>query len=328
MRLSFIVPIYNVASYLRKCVDSLLNQDFDNYEIILIDDGSTDGSGRVADKIKESNSQRVRVVHQMNKGLSEARNTGIEAAKGEYVCFVDSDDYWEENVLGKLMERVDSEDLDVLRFKYQHVNEQYDVYCPYKTNPYQYDNYSSEVVTGEEFLAYRMGTACYACTFIVKRILLKGCMFTPNIYFEDTDWTPRMLLTAKRVASTDTIVYNYLIRKGSITHAVEMSKKRKILCDQLRLIQMLSVSQNTYPHLQWFGAMIAATTISVIGSVATLSYNERDEYLGALNDLNIFPLSLYMANKTARCKIVLSNISPRLMVYLLLLCNLLRKQST
>ena len=122
MKLSIIVPIYNVAPYLRKCVDSLLKQDISDYEIILVDDGSTDYSGVIADEI--SNAFRLsplasrltlRVIHQPNAGLSAARNTGIAAAQGEYIMFVDSDDYLEPNVLGALMEQVRREQLDVLR---------------------------------------------------------------------------------------------------------------------------------------------------------------------------------------------------------------------
>ena len=133
-KLSFIVPVYNVALYLRKCVDSLLAQDYDDYEIILVDDGSTDESGVICDEYAASSLSAagtspfseadhsiipIRVIHQVNAGLSAARNTGIKAAKGEYICFVDSDDYWEPNVLGGLMAQVERDNLDVLRFDYQ-----------------------------------------------------------------------------------------------------------------------------------------------------------------------------------------------------------------
>ena len=130
IKLSFIVPVYNVAPYLRKCVDSLLAQDYDDYEIILVDDGSTDDSPQICDeyarmsqesRVKSQELPCIRVIHQVNAGLSAARNTGIKDAKGEYICFVDSDDYWEENVLGSLMEQVERDDLDVLRFDYQNV---------------------------------------------------------------------------------------------------------------------------------------------------------------------------------------------------------------
>ena len=101
MKLSIIVPIYNVAPYLRKCVDSLLKQDISDYEIILVDDGSTDGSSDIADAIQSmyasspnnliTSSPAIKVIHQENAGLSAARNTGIAAAQGEYIMFVDSD---------------------------------------------------------------------------------------------------------------------------------------------------------------------------------------------------------------------------------------------
>ena len=119
-RLSFIVPVYNVSPYLRKCVDSLLMQDCEDNEIILVDDGSTDDSGTICDELAAAY-ENIRVIHQQNGGLSAARNAGLKAAEGEYICFVDSDDYWEENVLGGLMEQVEREKLDVLRFDYQNV---------------------------------------------------------------------------------------------------------------------------------------------------------------------------------------------------------------
>ena len=115
--LSIIVPIYNVAPYLHKCVDSLLAQDLplSEYEIILVDDESPDTCPQICDEYAATY-KNVRVVHRENGGLSAARNTGIAAARGEYLCLVDSDDYWEPNVLGGLMAQVERENLDVLRF--------------------------------------------------------------------------------------------------------------------------------------------------------------------------------------------------------------------
>ena len=93
--LSIIVPVYNAEKWLRRCVDSLLNQDLprEDYEIILVDDGSTDGSLKICDEYLAAHPGLVRVIHQPNSGVSMARNTGIELAKGEYLSFVDSDDY-------------------------------------------------------------------------------------------------------------------------------------------------------------------------------------------------------------------------------------------
>lgn len=95
-KFTVIIPVYNVAAYLAKCIDSVLKQEFKQYEVILIDDGSTDESGTICDKFAEQD-KRIVVIHQKNKGLSAARNIGIENAKGEYILFLDSDDYWHDS---------------------------------------------------------------------------------------------------------------------------------------------------------------------------------------------------------------------------------------
>lgn len=120
MKLSIIVPVYNVEPYLSACLDSLLEQGLpvQDYEIICVDDGSTDRSGEIAENYAERCSQ-VSVIHQLNGGLSAARNTGLQAAAGEYLCFVDSDDLLEKNVLDGLYRLAVAYDLDQLLFNYQ-----------------------------------------------------------------------------------------------------------------------------------------------------------------------------------------------------------------
>lgn len=103
MTISVIVPVYNVEKVLYHCIDSILNQIFNDFELILVDDGSTDNSGRICDEYAGKDT-RAKVIHKQNGGVSSARNAGIEAAKGEYICFVDSDDYLESNYLKELVE--------------------------------------------------------------------------------------------------------------------------------------------------------------------------------------------------------------------------------
>ena len=426
VRLSIVVPVYNVEQYLRKCVFSLVHQDFKNYEVILIDDGSTDSCPDICDEyaLKYNTSNiihntcPIRVIHQENAGLSAARNTGIAAAKGEYVMFVDSDDYIEPNVLGGLMEQVERDKLDVLRYRLQYVrlvkNERvkelrsergYEVYNPYKSDPFKGNDYSEEPTDGVTFLNTRMNTQCYAWTFVLRRELIyertktqintsgeainidtevtknahsssvlsncphglecnqpqvltselaapviantpnmptdeshveclqknvdcinqeknkkngqsdDECLFTPGIYFEDTDWTPRMLVRAKRVASTNRVVYNYLTREGSITNAVNKDKQKKVLDDKMRLVGEL---QRQAGELQeagmdnaWFSRMIADTVISIIGILSADFYTERKGYLQQLQSMNVFPI------RSTIMKARLINISPRLAVTVL-----------
>ena len=93
MKVSFVLPVYNVMPYLERCVQSLVCQTYKDFEIILVDDGSPDDSGKLCDELA-TRDERIRVIHQENKGISGARNTGIDNATGEYIIFVDSDDYW------------------------------------------------------------------------------------------------------------------------------------------------------------------------------------------------------------------------------------------
>lgn len=312
--LSIIVPIYNVESYLRKCVDSLLAQDLPEsaYEIILVDDGSTDASGDIANEYAERYAN-IRVIHQVNGGLSAARNTGIDAAQGNYIQFVDSDDYLEPNVLSGLVEKMERDELDVLRFNYQNVNEQYEVFQPYKdVKPFV--DYRDEVCDGLTFLTERLGYACYAVQFMIKTELLKPKehQFKCGIYFEDTEWTPRLLVRAQRVTSVDTMVYNYLMRTGSITQAVTEEKKRKVLADKLALIDSMNRQAASCEDKRWFEGMIAGTTLSILTLVTADFYKERRHIIYQLRMKRVFPLSNYHATQRTARKLKLINISPEL----------------
>lgn len=315
MKLSIIVPVYNVAPYLRKCVESLLAQDYDNYEIILVDDGSTDESGAICDEYASRSFANsfthlpvpIRVVHRENGGLSAARNSGIEVAQGEYLMFVDSDDYIEPNVLKGQREQLEREELDVLRYDYQNVrlkNEGYEFFQPYK-HPHQPDSQHA-IVDGETYLNTRMGYACYAWQFILRRDLIIStpytihhtpengdCLFTEGIHFEDVDWLPRMMLRAKRVNSTQTIVYNYFIRQGSITQVQGNKEKiRKNLEDRMKIIETYSKHIEQYPSCTWLKNMQSNMVAGVLTTVAQSFYPERRDYISQLKAINVFPLSM------------------------------------
>lgn len=324
MKLSIIVPIYNVASYLRKCVDSLLAQDITDYEIILVDDGSTDDSGAIADELVHAFSLsplasrlQLRVIHQSNAGLSAARNTGIAAAIGDYIMFVDSDDYLQPNVLGTLMEQVERDNLDVLRFRYQNVRESGEAFAPYKDMT-DYNDYSSTPTDGLTFLNERMGTQCYAVQFLVRREIVLQERFTPGIYFEDTDWTPRMLLRAERVASTGFVVYNYLWREGSITLSQkDNNKMRKQLQDKMGLLARLNKWGNQVADRRWFDSMISSLAVNIVGIIASTFYDERKEYIRQIKALDILPITTYHIAPRAQKKVKMINISLRLAVMVL-----------
>lgn len=314
MKLSIIVPVYNVEAFLRKCVDSLLAQDLpkEDYEVILVDDGSTDGSGALGDTLAAEHGN-IRVIHQQNRGLSGARNAGIPVASGDYILFVDSDDYLCPNVLETLVGLMESKDLDILRFNYQNVDMDGKVFEPNKYSK-PFVDYSSEVCDGETFLNERLGFACYAWQFMVKTSILQqeGNRFKEGIFFEDVEWTPRILLQARRVASTDTVVYNYLFRTGSIARNTDHEKKRKAIRDKMTILEGFAALKPQVKDDRWFRGMSSQIALSILDTVGRFFYPERKAFIRDLKQRVSFPLSTYHATESARRKIWLANLSPEL----------------
>ena len=350
VKLSIIVPVYGVAKYLPKCVDSLLAQDISDYEIILVDDGSPDECPEICDQyaasypsefkgervevIGEENGNAditphshiaslpyrpiIKVIHQANAGLSAARNAGIAAAQGDYILFVDSDDYLQPNTLGTLLEQADRDNLDVLRFRYQNVKESGEVFVPHEGMKTDFNDYSSNPTDGLTFLNERMWVQCYVVQFLVKTEIVRQELFTPGIYFEDTDWTPRMLLRTNRVASTDLVVYNYLWREGSITLSQkDIAKMHKQLQDKLALLGKLNTLGNCVTNRRWFDGMISGLVINVVGIIAQHFYSERKDYIKQIKSLGVLPLKNINVAPRAVKKLKLINISPALAVLML-----------
>lgn len=292
--LSIVVPIYNVERYLKKCVDSLLNQDMENYEIILVDDGSQDACPQICDEYALAY-KNIRVIHRENGGLSAARNSGIEVAQGEYVQFVDSDDYLEPNVLNGLIRQTVQENLDVLRFGYQDVNENYEVFNPNKSP--RFVDMRSDIIDGTVYLNTRMGYACYATQFIMRKLIVPD--FTAGLHFEDVDWLPRMMLDAKRVNGTTQVVYNYLHRSGSITQTQgDIIKIRKNLEDRMTVITNLTILSKRYPDCNWLLRMRSNMVAGTLMTVAQEFFLERKVYIKRLLKLRVFPLVITDQNMT------------------------------
>ena len=342
--LSLIVPIYKVELYLRQCVESLLLQDLprDQYEIILVDDGSPDGCHKICDDYAAVYPGFIRVVHRKNGGLSAARNSGLEVVQGKYVQFVDSDDYIEPNVLGALIEQCEREQLDVLKFDYRNVrlvtssetaehistvreryatpiSRVYEVFEPNKSA--HYVDRRTEISDGGRYLADRMGYGCYATQFVLRRSLVCNgnrltLPFKEGVYYEDTEWTPRMLLAARRVNATTRMVYNYLNREGSITTATSPEKRRKVLNDKMLLVDSLQQTAKQAPNNRWFRSEIAGIALSLLSIIAFEFWDEHKTLLRQLQTKHIYPLKSHFAIHNPH-KLRLVNLSPLLYCYLL-----------
>ena len=217
-----------------------------------------------------------------------------------------------------MLAQAERDNLDVLRFRYQNVRESGEVFVPHEGMKTDYNNYSSEPTDGLTFLNDRMWVQCYVVQFLVRREIVLQEQFTPGIYFEDTDWTPRMLLRAKRVASTDMVVYNYLWREGSITLSQkDVKKMRKQLQDKLALIGKLNILGNSVANRRWFDAMISGLVINVVGIIAQYFYKERKEYIKQIKSYGVLPIKNINVAPRAVKKLKLVNFSITLAVWVL-----------
>lgn len=210
--ISVIVPAYNVKKYVEKCVYSIINQTFPDYEIILVDDGSTDGTSILCDELAKK-SDKIRVFHKENGGLSDARNFGMDKAQGEYITFIDSDDYVAPTYLKELYEPIEQDDVDVTITLLTPFWENENPVVKYK------DGYT--VVSAEESvrkMLIREDIAHSAGGKLYKRYLWKDIRFPVGRLYEDYLTTFFVMENVKKVGITNTSLYYYLQRSDSIMH--------------------------------------------------------------------------------------------------------------
>ncbi len=211
--LSVIIPVYNVEEYLVKCVESVLNQTYRYLEVILVNDGSKDGSGRICDELAAKDS-RIKVIHQENGGLSKARNAGIEAATGEYITFVDSDDWIEADAYEHLLNLMEKYRVKLV------CGGNFDVDGETGEKTLGLTPAKEEVITTEEMVARMFlwqGCDSSACDKIYHRSLLETFRYPEGRVCEDVAVTYKIVLSTDRAAMSDRPFYNYYHRPGSIT---------------------------------------------------------------------------------------------------------------
>jgi len=224
--LSVIVPVYNVEDYLPDCVDSLLHQGDLRIEIILIDDGSTDRSGVIADKYAQSDN-RIKVIHKKNKGASAARNIGLELAKGEYIAFVDSDDWVKENSLNQLYREAIKYQADMVMGDFFYSYQDEIINGPYQPVPKEIKNIP---FSGKEGFINLFKANAYIpmiWNYIYRRKFLEKIKyrFEEGIMHEDELWTPIVLCQAEKMAVVDVDVYYYRQREGSVMKSTGVKKR-------------------------------------------------------------------------------------------------------
>lgn len=224
---SIIVPIYNTEKYLRECIDSIINQTYSKFELILIDDGSTDCSGKICDEYVEKY-HFVKVIHQENKGVSAARNAGIEIAKYDWISFVDSDDWIEPEMLEVLNNTISRDVADLYSFNVRKVDESGDFLRIFTFYPQdQVIIFSSEEQKFEYYynvlLRYRAGWEAWQRVFKKEIIMEHNLRFASNhdVFAEDYLFTFQYMLYIDKISNICNVLYNHRTRVNSLMHMVD-----------------------------------------------------------------------------------------------------------
>ena len=230
MKLSIIVPVYNVEKYLANCVQSILAQELADYEIILVDDGSTDNSPHLCNELETKYPNIIKVIHQANGGLSSARNSGIEAAQGEYITFIDSDDELCLNTLKENLQYLTKHpEVDMLEYPVEvHADsaKSYHLSFPDETQ-------KTEIFA--DWIRREGHLHCYAWNKIYRAHLWSNTRFPVGEYYEDTAVMPQIIKQCKAIHYSSHGCYRYIMHEGTITTSYRYDRQRQLFVNSHRL---------------------------------------------------------------------------------------------
>lgn len=263
--ISVIIPVYKVEKYLHKCVDSVINQTYSTLEIILVDDGSPDKCGEICEEYAAKD-KRVKVIHQENTGLSGARNTGLKNARGAYITFLDSDDYFASNFIEKLHGLLKANNADISICADEFVLEQKNGQIKVLKRPYKEFN-GIKVMTAKEALSITLRQDIFdakACAKLYKIELFQDIKYPLGYAYEDEGTTYKLFINSKILVYTGEPLYFYLQRNGSILHSNSSSKRywdgilmvEKQYNDVISIFPTLKASANSRLLSMYFHAFI------------------------------------------------------------------------
>ncbi len=313
MKLSVIIPIFNVEKYVEKCVNSLLNNDLkiNEYEIIIVDDGSQDSSLFIVNELAKQNSS-IKIISQKNKGLGGARNTGINNSIGDYLLFLDSDDWCLPNTLKNCITIATKHNLEILEFAAQGITSNGKIV-------FNSANTSKErILTGVAYynsIRY-LNSACnklYKRSFLVNNNLL----FLEKIYIEDFEFNTRVFYCAKRVMATDFLVAQFLQSENSITRNNDFSKKEKVINDFIHIIQITNdlykIQKSSFDESsklffqERLSFLVTTLFFQLLKYKTTYSYKNKIKKQIKLNGLLYVDCFIYDKNKDLFRKLIIKN---------------------
>lgn len=298
-KFSIIVPIYNVEAYLEKCLVSIKNQTYKDYEVILVNDGTKDNSMKIAQKYP------FKIINQKNQGLSMARNTGVKEATGEYIIFLDSDDYIEKDLLKEINNSL-ANNPDIVRYQIQETYEDKENIIKYEESPFTNKSgvEAFKLLTSYHFVE---NAWCYA----IKRSYYQKEKFSfkKGTIHEDFGLIPLVIIKAKNVNSISYIGYNYLQRQGSIMSAKDYEKTKKKVNDFYNHYKyLIEEIDKTNLDSSYFKSFISN---SLVLKITELNKEDYKKYLKLLKKENIFD-NLLTDSLPRKIKKTILMLSPKL----------------
>lgn len=287
MKVSFIIPVYNVEKFLPQCVDSILLQTYTDFEVLLVDDGSPDNSGKVCDAYAQKDS-RVRVIHKPNGGLSDARNAGMAAARGEWIVFVDSDDFWVDKTnLSNLMEVAgNNQNCDFIGFNCAYYYEDSHSFVKWVS----YDDRLSHPINKNEAMCSLVSSGTMpmsACLKLISRKSVENMnlSFIKGIHAEDIPWFIDLLDGSNNCMFVNQYIYAYRQdREGSITNSggeKSFNNLFSIIKNELAKIDSRKFSEDAKDALRSFLAYEYCILLAMLGSLDKSIQKERRKELYA-----------------------------------------------
>ena len=325
MKLSIIIPVYNVEQYLPSCVQSLITQTYQNLQVILVNDGSTDSSGALCDQLTRQD-KRIQVLHKVNGGLSDARNAGLKVATGDYVAFLDSDDvYLLADGVEQLMALAQAECPDVILFQCV------DVYPHHQSVRKAYDTKYMATHSGADVFAQLVRTQSFnmsACFQLIRRELLEQhqIYFEKGLLSEDVDWSLRLWRHVEHVRALNLPMYGYQHREGSITTTYTIRNLRSYEHIFAKFVALYQHKENG-DGLYWKTVMgyLAQMYTNCLYNYGQLTCSERKECYSVLRDYAIL-LDHSISIKSDRVVVVKKCLGLRLSICLFTLYGNIRRK--
>lgn len=320
-KISIIVPVYKVEAYIHKCVDSILNQTFKDFEIILINDGSPDNCGHICDEYAKKD-DRVKVIHKENGGLSDARNAGLNIARGDYVGFVDSDDWIEPDMYELLYNMCEENQCDIanctstIHFKHKVVKN---------------GTHSLEIHNRKQAMEFMLKGELYdevVWTKLFKRSLLEDIRFSVGIIYEDTAFTYKVIHKSERVCCIGAPKYHYIKRDDS---TMDRAIKNIRIDGVLIYDEMYKFMDKHYSELRNIVALKLANSAMTVMNLMSFHSDfpkYKKQYYEVVNVLNTyFSSTIKLQEYPSTVKLLLAATKVHPLLYKLIVNVALRRRS-